>query len=58
MKPLGTVTADFNIEKIQTVNGIHHNKSLLMSRTRKTHLYGTLNAIRMVKSNRTGMANK
>ena len=50
MKPLGTVTAYFNIEKIQTVNGIHQTKSLLMSRTRETHLYRTLNAIRMVKT--------
>jgi hypothetical protein len=48
MKALGIVTAYFNIEKIQTANGIHHNKSLLMTKTRETHLYGTLNAISIV----------
>ena len=58
MKALGTVTADFNIEKIQTVNGIHHSKSLLIARTGETHLYGTLNDISIVQNNHTGMANK
>jgi hypothetical protein len=58
MKALGIVTAYFNIEKIQTANGIHHNNSLLMTKTRKTHLSRTLNDISIVQNNRTGMANK